>query len=134
MVDVFSGEKRSEIMSRIRSKHTRPEMAVRRALTKRGLQYRLHSGQLPGRPDIVIPGSSIAIFVNGCFWHQHSNCRRKTMPKTNTVYWESKLRQNVKRQQRDIRALKKLGWKVHKIWECQAKNDVKLASRLSRIL
>jgi DNA mismatch endonuclease (patch repair protein) len=134
MVDVFSGKKRSDIMSRIRSKHTGPEIAVRKALTKRGLRYRLHSGQLPGKPDIIVPRLNAAIFVNGCFWHQHSNCKRKTMPKTNTEYWENKLKQNVKRQQRDIRALKKLGWKVYKIWECQAMNDVKLANRLSRIL
>ena len=134
MADVFSSKKRSEIMRQIKSKHTGPEMAVRKALTRRGIRHRLHSGQLPGKPDIIIPRLNIAIFVNGCFWHQHSNCKRKAMPKTNTAYWENKLKQNVKRQQRDIRVLKKLGWKVHKIWECQAKNDVKLANRLSRIL
>lgn len=134
MADVFSIKKRSEIMSHIRAKHTTPEVAVRRALTRRGIRYRLHRGQLPGKPDIIIPRLNIVIFVNGCFWHQHGNCKRKAMPKTNRVYWESKLKRNVERQQKDIRDLKKLGWKVHKIWECQTKNDVKLANRLSRIL
>jgi len=134
MADVFSGEKRSEIMSQIRSKHTGPEMAVRKALTKRGLRYRIHCGQLPGKPDIIIPKLNIVIFVNGCFWHQHSNCKKKAMPKTNIEYWENKLRQNVKRQQRDIRTLNKLGWKAYIIWECQTTKDAKLANRLSRIL
>lgn len=121
-------------MSLIRSKNTRPEIAVRKAVAERGLRYRLNCGQLPGKPDIVIPKLNVAIFVNGCFWHQHKNCKRQAIPKTNASYWESKLKNNVKRQQRDIRALRKLGWKVHKIWECQAKNKVSLTNKLSKIL
>jgi DNA mismatch endonuclease (patch repair protein) len=134
MADVFTKEKRSEIMSRIKSKNTKPELAVRKALTSIGLKYRLHNARLPGKPDIILSKMKTVIFINGCFWHQHSNCKRKAVPKSNKEYWENKLRRNVERQCRDIRALKKLGWKVHKIWECQTASESKLASRLSRIL
>lgn len=134
MTDVFTKSKRSEVMSKIRSKNTRPELVVRRALTKMGLKYRLHNGRLPGKPDIIIPSMKTIIFINGCFWHQHSGCKRKAMPKTNRDYWETKLQNNVNRQSRTVRALNKLGWKVHKIWECQTANEDRLTERLSRML
>ena len=121
-------------MGRIRSKNTKPEMAVRKALTKMGLRYRLHSSTLPGKPDIIIPSMKTIIFVNGCFWHQHSGCKRKAVPKSNCDYWENKLLKNVNRQRRDVRALRQLGWTVYKIWECQTANEAELAGRLSRML
>lgn len=134
MTDAFSKEKRSEVMSKIRSKNTKPELAVRKALTRMGLRYRLQSRLLPGKPDIIISRMSTVIFVNGCFWHQHSNCKRKAMPKSNREYWQKKLGGNVERQRRDVRALKKLGWRVIKVWECQTTSESKLAGRLSRVL
>jgi DNA mismatch endonuclease (patch repair protein) len=134
MSDVFAREKRSEIMGRIRSKNTKPEMAVRKALTKMGLRYRLHSRILPGKPDIMIPSMKTIIFVNGCFWHQHSGCKRKAVPKSNCDYWENKLQNNIIRQRRDVRELRKLGWTVLKIWECQTAGETRLAAKLSRML
>lgn len=121
-------------MSRISSRDTRPELAVRDALRKMGLKYRLHDVRLPGKPDIIVPSMKTAILINGCFWHQHSGCRRRAMPKTNREYWENKLHNNVMKQRRDVRALRKLGWKVHKIWECQTAVKEKLAERLMRVL
>jgi DNA mismatch endonuclease (patch repair protein) len=134
MSDVFTKKKRSEIMGKIKSRNTRPELAVRKALAKMGYRYRLHDRRLPGKPDIIITSIKTVIFINGCFWHQHSGCKRKAMPKTNRDYWETKLLNNVNRQRRDIRALRKLAWKVHIIWECQTANEDLLARRLSRIL
>lgn len=121
-------------MGRITSKNTKPELAVRRYLTSKGLRYRLHNGRLPGKPDIIIPRLRMIIFVNGCFWHQHSGCKRKAMPKSNIEYWEKKLQRNIIKQRQEIVALRKLGWKVRKVWECETKSESKLANRLSRIL
>ena len=121
-------------MGRIKSKDTKPELAVRKALSMMGLRYRLHNRRMPGKPDIIISSMKTVIFINGCFWHQHSGCRRKAVPKSNQDYWEKKLQNNVRRQAQDIRTLRRLGWKVHKIWECQTACEAKLASRLSRLL
>lgn len=134
MSDVFSKKKRSEIMGRIRSKNTWPELAVRKFLTGKGLRYRLHRRDLPGKPDIVISRLKAVVFVNGCFWHQHAGCRRKASPKSNNAYWEAKLKGNVERQRRDIRALRKLGWMAYKVWECETKSERKLAARLAGLL
>lgn len=131
MADVFTREKRSEIMGRIRSKDTRPELVVRKFLTGYGLRYRLYGHGLPGKPDIVVSRLKAVVFVNGCFWHQHAGCPRKASPKSNGAYWEAKLKGNVERQRRDIRALKKLGWKVYKVWECETRSEKKLATRLA---
>lgn len=121
-------------MSRIRSKNTQPEAIVRKALTKHGLRYKLHVDKLPGNPDLLITKNRTAIFINGCFWHQHKGCKRKTMPKTNISYWSKKLKRNVEKQKKDIRKLKKIGWKVGIIWECEAKKDSALEKKLTGIL
>ena len=121
-------------MSRIRSKDTRPEAIARKTLTKLGLRYRLHVAKLPGKPDIVIAKNKTALFVNGCFWHQHKGCKRKSMPKTNIIYWSKKLKRNAEKQREDIKVLRKLGWKATIIWECQTKQENYLERRLRNIL
>ncbi len=109
-------------MAQIRSKHTEPELKVRKALTELGWKYRLHLRKLPGEPDIVISKIKAAIFINGCFWHQHKGCKRCTMPKTNIEYWSKKLEGNIQKQRQNIKDLRRLGWKTAVIWECQTKN------------
>lgn len=129
-MDRITKKQRSWNMSRIRNKNTQPEKAVRKILSELGYKYGLHSKKLAGKPDIVISKERKAIFINGCFWHQHRGCKRRAMPKTNRSYWQNKLRRNVEKQKTDIKKLKKLGWKVKIIWECEAKNQNKLIKRL----
>lgn len=132
-MDHLTVQQRSENMSKIRSKGTKPEMAVRKILSEMGLRYRLHSKKLPGKPDIVIAGRKTAVFINGCFWHQHENCKRKTMPKTNTEYWKPKLANNVGRQKEELDEIKKLGFKPLIIWECETANQEVIAERMRGI-
>lgn len=132
-MDHLTIQQRSENMSRIRSMDTKPEMAVRKILSGMDLRYRLHSKKLPGKPDIVIAGRKTAVFINGCFWHQHENCKRKTMPKTNAEYWKPKLANNVGRQKEELAEIKKLGFKTVIIWECQTASHETLAERMRRI-
>lgn len=113
-------------MSRIKSKHTTPELAVRQALTALNIRYRLHVSSFPGKPDIVIRRLKTVIFVNGCYWHQHPGCERKSMPKTNIEYWKNKLAKNISSQKKNIQALQKLTWKVLVIWECETLQKDKL--------
>ena len=116
--DVFSKKKRSEVMSLIRSKNTKPELYVRSFLQKQGYRFRLHQKNLPGSPDIVLKKHKVVINVNGCFWHHHK-CGNYKIPKTNRKFWLQKLRNNKKRDKLNDKKLYKLGWKVYKIWECQ---------------
>ena len=123
MVDIFSKKKRSEIMSLIRSKNTKPEIALRKlvsaALYKKGYRYRIHYRKLPGRPDIVFVSKKVAVFVDGAFWHGYQfEKRSKKLPKK---YWVPKIEENMRRDRRNNAKLKKLGWKVVRIWE----HDVK---------
>ena len=101
-MDNLTKKQRSLCMSKIRSRDTQPEKIVRKALRQCGWSYRLHAGRLPGRPDVVIPKSKTIIFVNGCFWHQHKGCGRRSMPKANVSYWSRKLRRNIEKQKKDI--------------------------------
>ena len=117
-MDKVSKKKRSEIMSRIRSKNTGPEKYVRKELRKRGFKFTLHKKNLPGKPDIVLKNHKTVINVNGCFWHHH-NCGRYNIPKNNRKFWLNKFKKNKERDKVNTRKLKKLGWKVYKIWECQ---------------
>ena len=133
-MDTLTKQQRARCMSRIRSKGTRPEIIVRKVLTKLGWRYRLHIAKLQGRPDIVIPKNKTALFINGCFWHQHKGCKRQSIPKTNVAYWEKKLKGNVERQKKDIKVLRKLGWRVRVIWECQTKQEDHLEKKLRSIL
>jgi len=133
-MDHLTKKERSWNMSRIKSKDTAPEKTVRKVLTNLEFRYRLQAKHLPGKPDIIIKKDKIVIFINGCFWHQHKGCKRKTMPKCNRSYWKPKLKRNVSKQREDIKKLKKDGWKVNIIWECETRNENKLTKKLQKIL
>src|SRR6202051_3411575 len=109
-------------MSAVHSKDTKPEMAVRRVVHALGFRYRLHYASLPGRPDLVFPSRGKVIFVHGCFWHRHARCRYATIPKTRTDYWQDKFSANTERDRRNKRELKRLGWEVLIVWQCELKN------------
>lgn len=126
-MDRIAPARRSALMSRIRGRDTGPELAVRRALHAAGHRFRLHRRDLPGRPDIVLPGLRTAVFVHGCFWHRHEGCRNATTPGTRTDFWQAKFAANVERDARVARALEALGWKVVVIWECEAEKPERLA-------
>jgi DNA mismatch endonuclease, patch repair protein len=119
-------------MSRVRSKNTTPEIAVRRAAHGVGLRFRLHRRDLPGTPDLVLPRWRVALFVNGCFWHSHANCPRARIPKSNAQYWIPKLIRNKRRDADNARALRKLGWRCVRIWECETKDANGLADIVRR--
>ena len=129
-MDRLTPEERSQNMSRIRNKNTRPEKIVRSVLHLLGFRFRLHRRDLPGTPDIVLPGRKVVIFVHGCFWHQHKGCKDSGIPKTNAELWETKLNKNVARDKKNTAALKQLGWKVLEIWECETENLLPLTNRL----
>jgi DNA mismatch endonuclease (patch repair protein) len=117
-MDIWSRDKRSEIMSKIRGKNTKPELTLRMHLFKHGFRYRIHKKDLPGKPDIVLLKYKTVIFVNGCFWHQHKDCKEGRIPSSKSDYWIVKLSRNVIRDECNISILKKEGWKVITIWEC----------------
>lgn len=122
MADVVSPAKRSQMMSGIKGKNSLPEMLVRKALFAMGYRFRLHRRDLPGTPDIAIPGRKIAIFVHGCFWHAHQGCKYATTPSTRTEFWTAKLQSNVDRDRRVVEKLQSLGWRVLLVWECATRN------------
>lgn len=119
MVDFLTPAQRSERMSRIRGKDSQPELALRRVLHRLGLRYRLHSKDLPGKPDIVFPRYKAVVFVHGCFWHRHQGCKIATTPKSNTAFWIDKFGKNVARDSRVGAELDALGWRVFLVWECE---------------
>lgn len=123
VVDHVSANKRSEIMRAVRTKHTGPELLVRKVAHGLGLRYRLHVADLPGKPDLVFPKWKTVIFVNGCFWHRHNDCRLATFPKTNRAFWKRKFSRNVQRDEENVSYLVTLGWRVIVIWQCEAKNS-----------
>lgn len=133
MVDTLSPGQRSERMSRIRGRDTAPELALRRALHGLGLRYRLHSAKLPGRPDIVFPSRRAAVFVHGCFWHRHGNCRIATSPKSNTPFWEAKFERNVERDLQNGERLRELGWTVIVAWECELSVPAKAKATAKKV-
>ena len=118
-------EQRSRNMSAIKSKNTKPEIAVRKLLHSMGYRFRLHRKDLPGSPDIVLPKYKTVIFVHGCFWHRHENCKYATTPKTRKEFWEKKFRENINRDNLNQANLSLKGWKIIIIWECQLKGDNK---------
>lgn len=125
MADVHDADTRSYNMSCVKSKNTKPEIWVRKYLFACGFRYRINVKKLPGTPDIVLPKYKTAIFVNGCFWHGHKNCRYFVIPKTRTEWWLDKINRNIDRDQANILALKKSGWRVITIWECQMKPAIR---------
>ena len=121
-----SKEKRSEIMSHVTGKETKPEIIVRKYLFARGLRYRKNVKRLPGTPDIVFPKYKTAVFVNGCFWHGHKGCKYSHLPSSNFEYWEKKIADNIERDERKKRELEGLGYRVLIIWQCQLKSNTKI--------
>ena len=126
MADTVSKEKRSEIMSHVTGKETKPEIIVRKYLFARGLRYRKNVKRLPGTPDIVFPKYKTAVFVNGCFWHGHKGCKYSHLPSYNFEYWEKKIADNIERDERKKRELEGLGYRVLIIWQCQLKSNTKI--------
>lgn len=119
MVDTLTEKGRSKRMSLIRSSNTKPERVIRRALHKRGLRFTLGNKQLPGKPDLVFPKYKVALFVHGCFWHRHANCKVASTPKSNIEFWQAKFDRNVERDEKAKNALETAGWRVKIVWECQ---------------
>lgn len=122
MVDVVDKATRSRMMSGIQGKNTRPELLVRKYLHSRGLRFRLHAKELPGKPDLVFPKYKAVVFVHGCFWHRHSGCKYATTPSTREHFWTNKLSENVVRDSYQISALDGLGWRVFVVWECELRD------------
>lgn len=133
-MDTLSVEERSERMARIRGKNTRPELFVRKLVFALGYRYRLHVRDLPGQPDLVFASRRKVILVHGCFWHFHSPCSIARLPKSNLDFWGPKLEGNKARDKRNRLALRKAGWKVLTIWECQLKDTRRLEARIRRFL
>lgn len=121
MADIVDAATRSRMMSGITGKNTKPELVVRKYLHGRGLRFRLHPKNLPGTPDLVLPKFKAAVFVNGCFWHQHRGCRFAYMPASNKEFWRAKLSGNSKRDRHKAKALSRLGWDVFTVWECEVR-------------
>lgn len=133
-MDKLTPKRRSENMRAIRSRDTSPEMIVRRMVHAMGYRYRLHGRGLPGKPDLVFAGRRKVIFIHGCFWHLHGACREGRIPDSRRDYWQPKLEGNRARDARNQRALRRMGWAVMVIWECQLQRGENLARRLGRFL
>ncbi|MGH6958365.1 MAG: very short patch repair endonuclease [Caulobacteraceae bacterium] len=127
--DVYPPAKRSAVMARVKAKDTGPELRVRRLIWRLGGHYRLHRADLPGRPDIVLPGRRLAVFVNGCFWHGHDCARGARVPKANRDYWTAKVARNRARDAASQAALAARGWRVETVWECELKDEAALTAR-----
>jgi len=132
-MDIWDKKKRSEVMSKIHSKNTKPELTLRKALFARGFRFRVNYAKLPGKPDIVLPKYQTVIFVNGCFWHHHEGCKYAYTPKTNTKFWIDKISLNVERDKLNKQKLFDLGWKVLTIWECEIRHIHDIMPLIDRI-
>jgi DNA mismatch endonuclease (patch repair protein) len=133
MADIYSRKVRSKIMASIPSKETKPEITVRSFLFKQGFRFRNNVNILLGKPDIVLPKYRTVIFVNGCFWHGHKKCKASALPETRKEFWTNKLKANIDRDKRNIRELKKAGWKTIIIWQCEIKNRAKRERRFEKL-
>ena len=129
-MDSLSVEKRSWNMSRIRSKDTKPEKAVRSLLHSLGYRFRLHVKKLPGCPDIVLAKHKTVIFIHGCFWHRHAGCKYAYLPKSKKAFWRNKFQQNRNRDEVVMKEIMNLGWSVYIIWECETKNTARLQQKV----
>ena len=128
-MDSLSLTKRSWNMSRIKGKNTAIELAVRKYLSSRGLKYRIHY-KLPGKPDIVFTDDKVAVFIQGCFWHGHSKCKEAHLPKTNSVFWKTKIKNNKLRDKNNENILRRMGWKCFNIFECQIEKNIQRATSI----
>ena len=133
MPDFLTPAGRSERMRRIPSANTAPEIKVRKALHKLGFRYRLQGKKLPGRPDLVLPRHRAVVFVHGCFWHRHGNCKVASTPKSNTEFWKEKFDRNVARDARVARELENLGWRVFVVWECELGSAARSAETILKL-
>ena len=130
-MDIWSKKKRSEVMSKIRGKNTKPEMILRSQLFKQGFRFRVHKKDLPGKPDIVLAKYKTVIFVHGCFWHHHKDCREGRIPPTNSEFWKNKFDKNTERDEMNTLKLEQQGWQVIVVWECDI--ELRLHETLSKI-
>lgn len=126
MADIVKKQTRSRMMAGIRGKDTQPELAIRRALHARGFRFRLHAKALPGRPDLVLSKHRAAIFVHGCFWHRHEECRFATTPTTRADFWQTKFEANIIRDTKAMIELRQDGWRLATIWECSLRKPVQV--------
>ena len=133
MTDFLTKAPRSERMSRIRGRDTKPELVLRKLLHAQGLRYRLHRADLPGKPDLVFVRHKAVVFVHGCFWHRHHGCSIATTPKSNIDFWVEKFDRNVARDRRNILALQALGWRVYVVWECELTSVIKAKAAADRL-
>lgn len=133
MADTVDKATRSRMMSGIRGRDTKPELVLRRALHRLGFRYSLHSAGLPGRPDLVLSKYKAVIFVHGCFWHRHDNCRFATTPASNAAFWLSKFKATIERDIRTLARLEDLGWRIAVVWECRLSGE-HLARNVSRLV
>jgi DNA mismatch endonuclease, patch repair protein len=134
MVDSLHPAQRSVLMARVANKNTKPEMLVRRLLHTMGYRFRLHRADLPGTPDIVLARYRTVVFVHGCFWHGHRACKRAKRPSTNRVFWNSKIDSNIRRDQQNKKVLRKLGWQVLVLWECNLKDKASVLTAIKAAL
>ncbi len=133
-MDTLSPDERSERMSRVRGKDTKPEMVVRRLVHGLGYRYRLHGRSLPGNPDLVFGKRRKVIFVHGCYWHRHAGCPLCRLPKSKLEFWQPKLEGNKQRDERNQERLRELGWDFLIVWECELKNRDELTNRIRSFL
>ena len=134
MADVFTKEKRREIMASVKSRDTKPEKIVRSLVHRMGFRFSLHRKDLPGKPDIVLPRHKKVIFVHGCYWHGHANCRKATIPASNTAFWAEKIAKNKLRDAKAKRQLRRTDWRVLIVWECEIVRSEKLLRKLNKFL
>lgn len=134
VTDTLTIAERSLLMAKIKGKNTRPEIAVRSLLHRAGYRFRTHVASLPGKPDIVLPRYRTVVFVHGCFWHRHKGCKAATTPKSHRKFWSDKFDRNVSNDRKHQRQLRRLGWKVVTVWECQLRWPEKAMRRVEMVL
>ncbi len=134
MSDIFSNEKRSQIMASVKSINTRPEIVVRKYLFACGFRYRINHPKLPGKPDIVLPKYKTVVFIHGCFWHGHRECEASQLPKTRLDYWSKKIESNSLRDKKNVSSLRIQGWQVIIVWTCQLSNKSKKEKALTKLV
>jgi DNA mismatch endonuclease (patch repair protein) len=133
-MDVFSKDKRSQIMSRVGGKNTKPELIVRSLLHRMGYRFRIHRTDLPGNPDVSLPRHKKIIFVHGCFWHGHAECSRAKRPSTNQEFWQKKLDKNIERDRQNRDKLEALGWSILVIWQCEVKDLERVEQKIESFM
>lgn len=134
MTDTLSIAERSRLMAKIKGKNTAPERAVRSLLHRAGYRFRIHVRGLPGTPDVVLPKYRAVVFVHGCFWHRHRNCKIATMPQSHKKFWSEKFARNIANDARHRRKLRRLGWRVVTVWSCQLRHPERVLAKIEKAL